>query len=111
VDFVVKALPRAWQRAAGLLAILFCLLYAAIMFDGAYTYMHKLWRLGLMAEDIELPRWVLGSILPIGFALLALRLIEQAVAILRGRAGGLLLADEAAETLRDLAPAEREMGR
>lgn len=104
VDFAVKALPRLWQRVAGLLAIAFCLLYAALMLDGAWTYLYKLWRLDLMAEDIPAPRWLLSAILPAGFALLILRLVGQAIDILRGRASGLLLADEAAETLRELHP-------
>lgn len=108
VDFAVKALPRVWQRAAGLLGIVFCLLYAGIMLDGSYTYLYKLWRLGVMAEDIDLPRWLLSIILPLGFLLLAVRLIQQAIDILRGRSSGLLLADEAAETLRELAPATPE---
>lgn len=108
VDFAVKALPRVWQRAAGLLGVLLCLLYAGIMLDGSYTYLYKLWRLGVLAEDIPVQRWLLSIILPLGFALLALRLIQQTIDILRGRSAGLLLADEAAETLRDLAPRSPE---
>ena len=108
VDFAVKALPRAWQRATGLLGIALCLLYAGIMFDGSYAYLYKLWRLGVLAEDIPLERWQLSIMLPLGFALLAVRLVQQAIDILRGRSSGLLLADEAAETLRDLTPGTPE---
>jgi C4-dicarboxylate transporter DctQ subunit len=108
VVFGVMALPGVWQRAAGLLGVLLCLLYAGIMLDGSYTYLYKLWRLGVLAEDIPVQRWLLSIILPLGFALLALRLIQQAIDILRGRSAGLLLADEAAETLRDLAPRSPE---
>lgn len=104
VDFAVKALPQRWQRAAGLVAVVFCLLYAALMLDGAYGYLYKLWRLGVLAEDIPIERWLLSIILPLGFALLIFRLLQQGWDIIRGRASGLLLADEAAETLRELAP-------
>ena len=42
---------------------------------------------------------MLSIILPVGFALLGLRLIEQGWAILTGRADGFQLADEAAEAM------------
>jgi C4-dicarboxylate transporter DctQ subunit len=63
----------------------------------------------MLAEDIPLPRWLLGIILPIGFTLLALRLLEQGWAILTGRAKGFELADEAADAL-ELARAEQRPG-
>jgi C4-dicarboxylate transporter, DctQ subunit len=116
VDFVVKSLPANVRRVVGLIAISFCLLYAGIMLVGAYNYIYRLWRIGVFAEDLPAPRWLLGIILPIGFLLLGLRLLQQAVAIVRGEAKGFELGDEAAEVLRELgtehhaAPAD-DMGR
>ncbi len=99
VDAVVKLLPAGTRRAVGLIAVGLCLLYAVIMLTGSYNYIYKLYRLGVHAEDIPLPRWVLSSILPIGFALLGLRLLQQAWAIYTGKAVGFELADEAADAL------------
>jgi TRAP-type C4-dicarboxylate transport system permease small subunit len=42
-----------------------------------------------LAHDVPLPRWILLLSLPIGFALLGLRLIQSTVGIVRGtRASG-----------------------
>jgi C4-dicarboxylate transporter DctQ subunit len=107
VDVIVKLLPPRARRIAGLVAIGLCLVYAGIMLVGSYNYLYRLYRIGVLAEDIPLPRWLLGSILPVGFLLLGVRLLQQAVAILRGRAEGFKLADEAAEAL-ELAQAEQQ---
>jgi C4-dicarboxylate transporter DctQ subunit len=57
--------------------------------------------LGVEAEDIPIERWVLGLCLPIGFALLAIRLLVVGWQILTKRAKGFELADEAAEATKD----------
>lgn len=101
IDLAVKALPPTLRRLAGLLAIALCALYAALMLYGAWFYIAKLRMLGVLGEDIPVQRWILSLGLPIGFLLLLLRLLEQAVLILRGRAKGFELADEAAEVLKE----------
>jgi C4-dicarboxylate transporter, DctQ subunit len=101
IDLLVKALPRNPRRAVGLLALGCAMLYAALMAYGAYGYVRRMFALGIDAQDIPVQRWILGLILPVGFALLGLRLLEQAVAVLRGRAPGFELADEAADLLRE----------
>jgi C4-dicarboxylate transporter DctQ subunit len=99
IDILVKALPAAAQRLVGLIAIALCALYAGLMLYGAWFYIDRLMRLGITGEDILLPRWLLTIIMPLGFLLLLIRLLEQAVLILRGQAKGFELADEAAEVL------------
>jgi C4-dicarboxylate transporter, DctQ subunit len=75
-DLLTRALPpRARPVAAGL-ALAVCLAYCALMFVGSLAFVEGLVRLGSNAQDIALPRWLLASILPIGFALLALRLVQ-----------------------------------
>jgi C4-dicarboxylate transporter DctQ subunit len=101
IDLLVKALPEAARRLVGLVAIALCLVYAGLMAYGAWGYIGRLQKLGITAEDIPLQRWLLTIILPIGFVLLGIRLLEQAVAILRGKAKGFELADEAAEALHE----------
>ena len=111
IDLLVKALPEAARRLVGLAAIALCLLYAGLMAYGAWGYIERLMKLGITAEDIPLQRWLLTVILPIGFVLLGIRLLEQAILILRGEAKGFELADEAAEVLHEqglLASGEKE---
>ncbi len=88
-------------RVVGLLAIALCLLYAGLMAYGSWGYIARLMKLGITAEDIPMKRWLLTIILPIGFVLLGIRLLEQAVAIVSGKAAGFELADEAAEVLHE----------
>ena len=101
VDVLVKALPTNARRAVGLVAILLCLAYAVIMLIGSWRLIDKLMLLGALGQDIPVPRWLLSIVLPLGFLLLAVRLLEQAWAIWRGDAAGFELADEAAEVLKE----------
>lgn len=101
IDFVVTALPRGPRRIAGAIAIGLCLVYAGLMTYGSYNYIDRMMLLGVDAEDIPLPRWLLGVILPIGFALLGLRLLQAAWDLLQGRRDGLPLAHEEKELLHD----------
>ena len=101
IDLLVKALPSGPRRWVGLLAVGLCLLYAGIMAYGSYNYIARLMRLGIEAEDIPVERWMLTIILPVGFGLLGLRLVQEAWAILSGRRAGFELADEAADVLKE----------
>lgn len=101
VDIVVKALPGATRRIVGLTAVGLSLLYTGIMLYGSWRYVERLHRLGTEAEDIPVERWILTIVLPIGFLLLGVRLLEQAWAIFRGKAAGFELGDEAADILRE----------
>jgi C4-dicarboxylate transporter DctQ subunit len=101
IDILVTALPLASRRVVGLVAIALCALYAGLMLYGAWNYIDRLMRLGITGEDILAPRWLLTIIMPIGFVLLLVRLLEQAFLIVTGRAKGFELADEAAEVLHE----------
>ncbi|MCC7049367.1 MAG: TRAP transporter small permease [Alphaproteobacteria bacterium] len=104
VDVLVKTLPVRGQRAVGVLAGLLCMLYAVIIFYGGYEYVAKMHQLGVEAEDIPIERWMLLIILPIGFALLFVRLGQVTWRILAGRQEGFRLADEAREAIEQLQP-------
>ena len=99
VDALVRILPPAGQRIAGLIAIALALLYAGIVFYGGYQYVGTMHTLGVEAEDLPIQRWLLLIIIPIGMALMILRLVQAGWAILRGHETGLKLADEARETI------------
>ncbi|HEX6956685.1 MAG TPA: TRAP transporter small permease [Ferrovibrio sp.] len=100
VDAVVNLMPRQGRRIIGLLTTLLCLAYAGLLTYGAYQYFDTMHMLGVEAEDIPLPRWLLVSIMPIGFALLGIRLLQVWWKIVTGKLGGFNLGDEAAEVLR-----------
>ncbi len=100
VDAVVKLLPRRGRQIVGLIAGALCLLYAGLMFAGGYNYIDTMYILGVEAEDIDAPRWLLSIILPISFALLFWRLLQVTWRLLRSPEEVSLLGDEAAEVLR-----------
>ncbi|MCB1883390.1 MAG: TRAP transporter small permease [Geminicoccaceae bacterium] len=105
VDAFAKLFRMPVQRVLGLVVVAFCLLYAGIMLYGSWDYVYKIWRIGIPSEDLPIPQWVPVSILIVGMALLAVRLLEAGHAIARGEALS-LLGDEAREAIQDFAAAE-----
>lgn len=106
IDLLARSLRPPGRRAVGLAVILLGLLYAGIMTYGSVKYEIRMVKLDVMGQDIPLPRWVLGLCLPIGFGLLILRLLEQGWLIATGRIAESLVADEAAEAIRQLGNAD-----
>lgn len=101
VDLVSAKLPPGPRRAVALIGTLLCLFYAALMCYGSWTLVGQLKSFGSLAHDIPLPRWILLSSLPLGFALLALRLVQVGVGVVRGTHGGLGLGGSHGPDLRD----------
>jgi C4-dicarboxylate transporter DctQ subunit len=99
VDALVKALgPRA-ARVTAMAATALCMVYAAIVFYGAWQYVGKMYDIGIEAQDLPIPQWVPRLVLPFGFALLFLRFGQIFYRLARGRSAR-LLGDEAAEALK-----------
>jgi C4-dicarboxylate transporter DctQ subunit len=84
VDMLTKHLAPAAQKAVALLAMGLSLLYTGLMLAASWTLVARLQAFGSLAHDVPLPRWVLLLSLPIGFALLGLRLIQATVGTVRG---------------------------
>jgi C4-dicarboxylate transporter DctQ subunit len=76
VDLLTRTLAPPLQRAGAGVALGVSLVYCALMAYGSVRLVAGLMRLGHFAQDIPLPRWLLASILPVGFVLLALRLVQ-----------------------------------
>jgi C4-dicarboxylate transporter DctQ subunit len=107
VDLIVKQLPPRGQYCVGVLAGFLCAAYAAILLFGSWNYVDTMHTLGVEAEDLPIQRWILLSVLPIGFLMLLWRLAQLTWRIIVGAQTGFHLADEAREAidqLRDESP-------
>lgn len=81
---VSKMSPRVKPYIKGL-AIVVCIVYAALMLYGATVFIHQLETLNNMARDIPLPKWLLTTTIPLGFALLCFRFLEAGWKLVTGR--------------------------
>jgi C4-dicarboxylate transporter, DctQ subunit len=88
VDLVTSRLSPGGARAFAAIALVAGLAYCALMIYGSSQFVHRLLTLGNNARDVPLPRWVLTGIMPIAFALLALRLVQAARPVLMPSAAG-----------------------
>ena len=84
IDIVGRKLPPVMRRVMALTAVALCLLYCGFMFYGGSVFVDRLMALGNNARDIPLPRWILTSIMPVAFTLLAYRFLELGWAINKG---------------------------
>ncbi len=84
VDLFTRKLPPTLERAAHIVAIIACLLYAALMLYGSAIFVDRLLTLGNLARDVPAPKWLLTITMPIGFTLLAFRFLEAGWHLLRG---------------------------
>jgi C4-dicarboxylate transporter DctQ subunit len=99
VDALVRLFPGKVRRGVAVVAIILCLAYCGLFLSGSWTYLAKLKMVGIELEDIPVPKWMANSILFLGMAMLALRLLELLWAVIRGRADGFKLLDEAKESM------------
>ena len=86
VDLVTSRLSPSGARAFAWVALACALAYCALMIYGRALFVERSMALGNNARDIPLPRWLLTSIMPIAFVLLALRLVQAARPVLWPRA-------------------------
>jgi C4-dicarboxylate transporter DctQ subunit len=100
VDALVRLFPPGIRRATSIVVVLLCLLYAGIVILGAWTYVSKMRVVGVELEDLPIPVWMVRSILPFGYLLLSLRLVQVLWQLVSGKSDSLHLADEAADALK-----------
>lgn len=99
VDAVVKSLSAGAARVVGIVAAILCIVYASIVFVGGFTYVRKMYDVGILMQDIPIQQWIPRLILPLGFALLALRFAQLLYRLATGGEAH-LLGDEAADALK-----------
>lgn len=85
VDLLMSRLQGRALRAATLAALVVCVAYALLMLYGGGVLVWRLVELGNEARDLPIKRWLLTSMIPIGFALLALRFLQLGWLFMRGR--------------------------
>ncbi len=100
IDLLVKSLGPRGARFAGAIAAALCMLYSGIVLYGSIVYVHKMYSIGILAQDLPIEQWIPRMVLPIGFTLLGIRFAQIFYRIVTGKEGGLHLADEAAEALK-----------
>jgi C4-dicarboxylate transporter DctQ subunit len=110
VDAAVKLLGPRTGRAVTLLAIVLCIVYSGLILTGSWNYITRIYQIGNMAKDIEIPVWIPRLALPIGFVLLTYRFCELLYRTVTGKSTH-LIGDEAEEALKlrvtdDNAPAQ-----
>ena len=99
IDALVRTLGTRTARALGMVAAGLGIVYALIVAVGGWQYVRKMYDVGIEMQDLPLPQWLPRTILPLGFALLALRFVQAVVQLARGEKTT-LLHDEAEEALR-----------
>ena len=99
VDALVKSLGPTASRVVGAIAAVLCIVYALIITIGGYQYVRKMYDVGILMQDVPIQQWIPRVILPLGFALLALR-FGQVLYRLASGGEAHLLGDEAADALK-----------
>ena len=103
VDALVKLASKPVQRIIGLIAVLCCLGYSGLIAVASFDWVKTLFTAGIGAEDLGhfgVQQWMIGLIVPFGYAMVFIRFFEIFVRILRNQQTGLGLADEAAEAMK-----------
>lgn len=84
VSFVVDRLQGRSHRLVVYISLFICLVYSVLMLYGGLIFVIRLFELGNDARDLPVARWILISMLPLGFALLTFRFLELGWLFARG---------------------------
>jgi len=84
VDLVMSRLSGRTLKVATALALAICVAYSLLMLYGGSVLVARLVELGNEARDLPIKRWILTSMIPLGFALLALRFLQMGWQFVRG---------------------------
>jgi len=125
VDAFVQALPEKTRKLTAIASVLLCLCYCCLFLYGSWTYLAKMYSIGITMEDVYVPKivielfneatlwdvfrvdaeeplmplWISQSILFIGFLLLFYRFFQLLLQVISGKADGFKFADEAEESM------------
>lgn len=100
VDAVTRLLSPTARRVVSFISVVLALCYCGLVLVGSWTYLEKMYEIGLELQDIPAPRWVAHSGLIVGYVMLSMRLLQLLYKIAIGKAEGFTLMDEAKEGLK-----------
>ncbi|MEO8136455.1 MAG: TRAP transporter small permease [Betaproteobacteria bacterium] len=99
IDILIRALSKPAARVVGMIAAVLCIAYALVLAFGGFTYVRKIYDVGILMQDMPVAQWIPRIILPLGFALLAFRFAQVLYRLASGENAS-LLGDEAKEALK-----------
>ncbi len=83
VDAFVKILPHKLRVVFTCLAITLSLVYVGLLIYGSWVYLSKMRMIGIEMQDVAIEKWIVMSVLLIGFGLMGIRLIGMFWRVLR----------------------------
>ncbi len=134
VDAFIQSLPEQARKLTATIAVILCLCYCGLFLYGSWTYLAKMYSIGITMEDVHVPQvflslfsdetlwdvfridseeplmplWVSQSILLLGFSLLFFRFFQLLLHVISGKADGFKFADEAEESMHLIQEDEQE---
>lgn len=99
IDVITRRLHAPTARVVGMVAAALCFVYAVIMAYGGWNLMVRIKEIGILMQDLPIEQWIPRIVLPVGFALLALRFVHIFWRLATGKSAH-LLGDEAEEALK-----------
>ncbi|WP_110668209.1 TRAP transporter small permease [Salinicola halophilus] len=103
VDLLIRLLPVTLRRGVGIVTCLICIAYTALFMVASATWVQALMRAGIGAEDLDrygVLQWHITVVVPVGFLLVLVRLIEVLIRMLRGKQITMELTNESTEALK-----------
>ncbi|HRN74770.1 TRAP transporter small permease [Ottowia sp.] len=99
IDVITRRLGQGTARVVGIVAAALCFVYACILAYGGWNLMTRIKEVGILMQDLPIEQWIPRVVLPVGFALLALRFLHIFWRLATGQSAH-LLGDEAEDALK-----------
>jgi len=101
VDAFVKLFPESVQRFFGIISVIGVLIYCGLIGYGSWIYLDTLHMIEVELEDIPMQKWIAHSVLVIGMGLLAIRVFQLFIKILKGQELGFSHHDESHDAMEN----------
>ncbi|NBI27782.1 TRAP transporter small permease [Chengkuizengella marina] len=79
IDIIVKQFPFAIQKLIGVGALCLCILFCLVITILGIQHIQILYSFGQVTPEMEIPVYIPKSIVPISFALMSLRFIQELI--------------------------------
>jgi len=99
MDAFIKLFSRTGRRVFTTVGVVLSLIYCYLILYGSWIYLVKVRKIGLMAEDLPLPVWLVQSILFVGYVFIFIRLSIILKDVLTNKTDCFKHSDEAKESM------------